>query len=73
MSKPVALPTHAPMAREGRKIPAGTEAPKVMAVRIVLAKAVTRRRRTIVPVWEELPTTSKEDRYLSARSMRAFR
>lgn len=32
------------MAREGRKMPAGTNAPNVTAVRRVLAKAVTRRR-----------------------------
>jgi hypothetical protein len=36
------------MAREGRKIPAGREAPNVAAVRSVLAKAVTRRRVTTV-------------------------
>ena len=44
---PTALPTHAPMVREGRKIPAGKAAPNVTAVRRVLAKAVTRSRMTV--------------------------
>lgn len=43
---PTARPTQAPIVKEGRKIPAGMEAPKVAAVKKVRRVAVTRRRKT---------------------------
>jgi hypothetical protein len=42
------------MVKEGRKMPAGMEEPKVTAVSSVLAKAATRRRSTIDVALEEL-------------------
>jgi hypothetical protein len=54
MTRPTARPTQAPMVKEGRKMPAGMEEPKVTAVSSVLAKAATRRRSTIDVALEEL-------------------
>lgn len=50
MKIPTALPTQAPIQRDGKKIPAGREAPKVATVKRVLAKAVTSRSVMIVQV-----------------------
>lgn len=68
---PTDRPTHAPIAREGRKIPAGRDAPNVAAVRRVFAKAVTRRRVTTVYDCEVLRNSQsraveKEGRYALA-------
>lgn len=48
MTMPRARPTHAPTVREGKKIPAGIEAPNVIAVSNVLANAVTSKRTKFV-------------------------